>query len=239
MDANIKSNVTYEQFEACAREFVALSDKIGDGWELRSSRTSTETVFLAKNCTRVLASDQALTEDDGAQCLEEAASIEESDPAVLQCTDSSTSISQPLSNELVMSKGGQSTPTVHLEYHIVYSISYEVPVLYLNASYSNGRQLPLEDTWRLISERFTTTETDKWGLLTQQEHPLLSRPFYYIHPCYTARVMGQATSLRREGESHSADVSCDKHTSSGNYLVTWLSMFGALVGLKVPLGYCI
>lgn len=89
--------------------------------------------------------------------------------------------------------------TVHVEYHILHSVSYQVPVLYFNAAFSNGQSLVLEDIWELLSSDFVSQKADRWRLVTQQEHPYLGRPFYHIHPCHTATVMGKAMQCLADG----------------------------------------
>ena len=86
----------------------------------------------------------------------------------------------------------------------------------------------------------------KWGLVTQQEHPLLFRPFYHIHPCHTATVMERAVQTHRPQGGDEDGAGRDKEvvwedgfdrTPPPHYLLSWLSMFGPVVGLSVPLSY--
>lgn len=55
------------------------------------------------------------------------------------------------------------------------------------------------------------------GSISQQEHPILGLPFYYIHPCDTASLMSQV------------DLS-----NINYYIMSWLSFFGPLIGLYLP-----
>lgn len=101
-------------------------------------------------------------------------------------------------------------------YHIIYSLSYSVPVLYFNAYHENGKLLSLDEIWNKIPKCYLS-EIDKWSTITQQEHPILGIPYFMIHPCYTADFM--------------------KNHSMNNYLITWLSTVGPLAGLKLSLEY--
>lgn len=290
-----KLYLSYDEFESCAREFVAISSKLGDGWEERSvqipSNPERKTVFLMKRLSMVIndcndLEDQRENEHTRLEQLENGEGLdieEENDPAIIS-PPSPGNTSQHASNlpdvdlvltpNVAMSAAEPSNSpllSAYVEYHIVHSFSYEVPVLYFNATYSNGRQLSLKDTWKLLSDRFVSGDMDRWGLVSQQEHPLLHCPFYHIHPCHTAKVMAQArktlgemkVSAEIEGEGGKREnkdlpnnmVACsggDGRTSGfeegeklnesrlksePNYLVTWLSTFGPLVGLKVPLEY--
>ncbi len=210
----------YERYESCAREFVELSSKLGDGWELKTVKICSEParVFLTKTTSHIidLSSTNPLSTSEALLDLAGGASELDDiiDPAVAKHT------------------GTQHT--VNVEYHIVYSDSYEVPILYFNAMQLNGKQLALDDIWKIVSTTLTSTSTDRWSLISQQEHPLLCRPFYHVHPCHTAKVMGQALSIT----SGSRNTSCSNEHSNGvNYLISWLSVFGPLVGLSVSLAY--
>uniref|UniRef100_A0A1A8RH74 Ubiquitin-like-conjugating enzyme ATG10 n=1 Tax=Nothobranchius rachovii TaxID=451742 RepID=A0A1A8RH74_9TELE len=63
--------------------------------------------------------------------------------------------------------------------------------------------------------------------LSQQEHPLLGQPFFYLHPCKTEEFMKLVLTAAE-----------DKHRPM-NYVLLWLSLVGPAVGLDVPLEYCI
>ena len=65
---------------------------------------------------------------------------------------------------------------VNFEYHIAYSTSYCVPVLYFRACYNDGKFVRLDKT--LDSNE-----------VTQAEHPVLGTPFFFIHPCETKSML--------------------------------------------------
>ncbi|KAJ9591104.1 hypothetical protein L9F63_002385, partial [Diploptera punctata] len=106
------------------------------------------------------------------------------------------------------------------EYHVMYNQSYSVPTLHFNAWRSDGALLSLEEVWgRALKCYRGSLEDDKWTVLTQQEHPILRRPFYTLHPCRTAEFL---ESLKEK---------------SSNILITWLSTFGPVVGLLLDFQY--
>ncbi|XP_072025034.1 ubiquitin-like-conjugating enzyme ATG10 isoform X3 [Amphiura filiformis] len=112
------------------------------------------------------------------------------------------------------------------EYHIVYSSSYSVPVLYFTACKSDGKLLSLDEVWQAIPEYYQTRlQHQRWTFITQQEHPYLGRPFFQLHPCHTADLM------------HAVLPQGTDSTKRSNYLVTWLSSVGPVVGLSLPLVY--
>ncbi|GIX71188.1 ubiquitin-like-conjugating enzyme ATG10 [Caerostris darwini] len=88
-------------------------------------------------------------------------------------------------------------------YHIIYSQSYSVPVLWFTAHYEDGKLLSLEELWKSIPNCFKTNEPNtKWNMLTQQEHPILGIPYFTVHPCYTADLLSACCS--------------------SNYVISWL-----------------
>jgi ubiquitin-like-conjugating enzyme ATG10 len=95
------------------------------------------------------------------------------------------------------------------EYSVLYSESYEVPVMYFSASDQNGAHVPLDKI-------LTARPKDLSMIVNQVEHPLLFRPFYMIHPCRTRDFM-------------------EPHLVANNdcYLISWLSIISTLLGLKL------
>ncbi|GFS32142.1 ubiquitin-like-conjugating enzyme ATG10 [Nephila pilipes] len=103
-------------------------------------------------------------------------------------------------------------------YHIIYSHSYSVPILWFTAHHEDGKLLSLEELWKQIPSCFKNNEPDsKWNILTQQEHPILGIPYFMVHPCYTADLLSTC--------------------SSSNYIISWLSIVGPVAGLTLSLKY--
>ncbi|XP_023232880.1 ubiquitin-like-conjugating enzyme ATG10 isoform X2 [Centruroides sculpturatus] len=110
---------------------------------------------------------------------------------------------------------------VTYEYHIVYSLSYAVPVMYFTAWKEDGSTLLLEEIWSRVPKYYQDQlKNQRWTMLSQQEHPILGRPFFTIHPCHTSELMKNVLSVAEKQESF-------------NYLVSWLSIVGPIVGLEV------
>ncbi|PWA34762.1 autophagocytosis-associated family protein [Artemisia annua] len=136
---------------------------------------------------------------------------------------SSNDHEEPLDNAtLVHSSDGDG---YRYDFHVVYSSSYRVPVLYFRAHSSDGQPLSLEE----IEKNLPTTSANaliesKWTFITQQEHPYLNRPWYTLHPCGTSEWM----KLLFEGD--------DSTTKRGKeqYLISWFSVAGQVFGLKLP-----
>ncbi|KAJ4730374.1 ubiquitin-like-conjugating enzyme ATG10 [Melia azedarach] len=115
----------------------------------------------------------------------------------------------------------------YYDFHVVYSASYRVPVLYFRAYCSSGQPLALDEIEKdLPSCSAKVLLESKWTFITQEEHPYLNRPWYKLHPCGTSEWM----KLLFLGDT--------RHTKSGvkfeQYLVSWFSVVGQVVGLRIP-----
>lgn len=97
------------------------------------------------------------------------------------------------------------------EFHVIYNISYQVPVLCFNAIkpsklldvytqkeikifkiyfITDGSLLTLEECWKLFNKNNPECKTlDMGTVLTQMEHPILFKPFLTLHPCRTAEIL--------------------------------------------------
>ena len=198
----------YEEFVRNARDLVAMSDRLGDGWELRHVRATDgpeETTFLVKRSC-VVSTELHPVLSETSSDAGEPENIEDEDPATLPC-------------------GEKSQEAVNFEYHVIYSPSYQVPVLFFTATFHSGRLVPLRDIWRFVSPVHVTRESGmEWESVTQQEHPILCRPFYHIHPCHTSTIMATALTSNKDKEKL-------------NYLLSWLTIFGPTIGLNVSIDY--
>uniref|UniRef100_A0A0E0RHP7 Ubiquitin-like-conjugating enzyme ATG10 n=1 Tax=Oryza rufipogon TaxID=4529 RepID=A0A0E0RHP7_ORYRU len=118
-----------------------------------------------------------------------------------------------------------SSESVHIyDYHVVYSFSYKVPVLYFQGHQAGGQLLTLDEIKEdLPSHSLKLLGESKWTFITREEHPHFSRPWFTLHPCGTSDCM----KLLLEGVENK-----DQHVQ---YLPAWLSVVGQAVGLKIPL----
>ncbi|XP_068941145.1 ubiquitin-like-conjugating enzyme ATG10 isoform X3 [Petaurus breviceps papuanus] len=119
-----------------------------------------------------------------------------------------------------------TSEVIRYEYHVLYSCSYRVPVLYFRASFLDGRPLTLKEIWDGVHQFYKVRLLQEpWSTITQQEHPILGQPFFVLHPCKTNEFM---TSLLENSEKNSRNM---------NYITSWLSIVGPVVGLNLPLSY--
>ncbi|KAL2488392.1 Ubiquitin-like-conjugating enzyme ATG10 [Forsythia ovata] len=115
----------------------------------------------------------------------------------------------------------------HYDFHIVYSTSYRVPVLYFRAYRSDGQTLLSDKIEKDIPPNSAKLLTkSKWTFITQEDHPQLNRPWYTLHPCGTTDWM--KLLLTNEDSVGQDEVASEK------YLVSWFSVVGQVFGLKIP-----
>ncbi|CAN4086104.1 unnamed protein product [Withania somnifera] len=117
----------------------------------------------------------------------------------------------------------------HYDFHVVYSPSFRVPVLYFRAYCSDGELAAIEDLEKDFPA-YTAQELaiSKWTFITQEEHPYLNRPWYILHPCGTSDWMKLLFSNEPSVVSQGG-VAFEK------YLTSWFSVVSPIVGFKIPL----
>ncbi|XP_010547172.1 PREDICTED: ubiquitin-like-conjugating enzyme ATG10 [Tarenaya hassleriana] len=123
----------------------------------------------------------------------------------------------------------QQNEAHYYDFHIVYSASYGVPVLYFRGYCSDGQPVSLDAIEKDLPTCSTSLLVEsKWTFITQEEHPYLNRPWFKLHPCGT----GEWTKLLFQSGSSNSN---EHRRPVELYLVSWFSVVGRVVGLKVPL----
>ncbi|XP_071995398.1 ubiquitin-like-conjugating enzyme ATG10 isoform X2 [Engystomops pustulosus] len=211
MDSESRNNMILgeKKFRYFCLEFLKHSQDIGDDWEWKNVQGEEEG-YLSKTCyqTRVTKSDGKKHEQEdeilSTITLEGDHEVEDDDNCVLP-------------------QGSLQSEVINYEYHVLYSISYQAPVLYFRASFLDGTPLTLDAIWARVHDSYKPRLLHgPWETITQQEHPILGQPFFVLHPCRTNEFMSSIQgSARREG----------------NYITSWLSTVGPVVGLSLPLSY--
>lgn len=104
--------------------------------------------------------------------------------------------------------------------HVIFSEAFSVPVLYLNVHKSNGKSFNYDELYAHFNLK--RDEDGSQMILSQQEHPLLFTPFYFVHPCRTLDWMRASR--------------CDDVTPR-NPTLKWLSFVLASFNIPLDLRY--
>ncbi|KAJ2801341.1 E2-like conjugating enzyme atg10 [Coemansia guatemalensis] len=125
----------------------------------------------------------------------------------------------------------------YVEYHIVYSRTWRVPVVYVRAYQTDeaGNMQAVLEVGRVVdllvtdnAVRGAMAAVDFGGALGIQDHPVLGHPFLYLHPCHTATLLRAVVAPSSDDESSAVQIGMD------NYVAAWLSLVGPAVGLALP-----
>lgn len=123
-----------------------------------------------------------------------------------------------------------------INYDIVYSPTYQVPVLYITfqqppgASITDPRTVTptsVDQVHELLvpaSAQAQIKDVGVMGALSMTDHPVTGTPAYFVHPCRTAEVMGDLFGSADNGASDDWNM----------YLLIWIGLVGGSVGLDVP-----
>ena len=119
-----------------------------------------------------------------------------------------------------------------VRYDVVYSPSYQVPVLYLTfVEATTSKSIPLPSAAEiyemLVPQGFKAPMRDigVMGALSMAEHPITGMPAYFVHPCRTQEALAPLLGDMSDNIGFEPAV---------EYLLLWFGVIGASVGLSVP-----
>ncbi|XTI86692.1 hypothetical protein V2W45_1341577 [Cenococcum geophilum] len=112
-----------------------------------------------------------------------------------------------------------------VEYDIVLSPTYQVPVLYFRIRDAGCALPPSIDTlYRYVIPKQFKSQVESFGIIggiTMTEHPVTNLPVFFVHPCNTAAAL--------EASFHGREI------TSEQYMQLWIGTVGWHVGLRVPI----
>lgn len=244
-------SISLEEFNEQCEAFCQLDDIRDDGWMLCQSHdissSGVPTVYARKESHVIpsrISVDTDIESSSAAEYLFDNVQwdVEESDHEAQQMD---RGMPDAISSN-VENMGSRATGACLLEFevHIAYSEMFCVPVLYFRVTkkrISDGKTIHLtnDDVFREIvtiihhherhdemaSSHVVPQDVDPWTFVTQGEHPVLGTVFHYVHPCQTRDVMDQVQSV---------DWDVGEDQVNFNYILSWLSTYGSVIGLHVP-----
>ncbi|KAJ5736683.1 uncharacterized protein N7483_001808, partial [Penicillium malachiteum] len=115
-------------------------------------------------------------------------------------------------------------PRLQVDYDIVLSPTYQVPVLYfaLRWLHQNG-PIGLDAVYQyLVPEQYQSQvkSVGVMGGISLGYHPDSGTPAFFVHPCNTADAMAQVADAQS--------------ITPGTYLLIWLGLVGHCVNLHIP-----
>ncbi|XP_057177452.1 ubiquitin-like-conjugating enzyme ATG10 [Triplophysa rosa] len=140
-------------FRLCCQLFLQHSVTIQDGWSWEEIKGADEG-FMRKTVLIPVRSDASHHED--------VCSVR---------TENTDSLTEELQADVEDEAAGLQAVCQRYEYHVVYSSSYQIPVLYFRVSTLDGRSVSLEDVWSNVHPNYRQRlRQEPWDTLTQQPY---------------------------------------------------------------------
>lgn len=118
---------------------------------------------------------------------------------------------------------GQHTETVLCEFHIVYHVIYQTPVLYFRVAKLDGSPFRVDTHVGGLHLPGSKSEST---VVSMEEHPVLGAPFWFLHPCETSSAMQLLMQQREED------------LDQPSFVLAWLSLVAPLTHIN-PASYII
>uniref|UniRef100_K3XAD0 Ubiquitin-like-conjugating enzyme ATG10 n=1 Tax=Globisporangium ultimum (strain ATCC 200006 / CBS 805.95 / DAOM BR144) TaxID=431595 RepID=K3XAD0_GLOUD len=118
---------------------------------------------------------------------------------------------------------GKQTQTVICDFHIVYHVIYQTPVLYFRVTRLDGT--PVRISAQIGGLRLPGSKADS-TFVSVEEHPVLGTPFWFLHPCETSAAMELLLHQQCPASETASDPPYPK------YLLAWLSLVQPLTRIN-------
>ena len=116
-------------------------------------------------------------------------------------------------------QGSEKEP-IQWDFSIIYSEAYRAPVLYFRVQTLEGSPCGRSKVLDLLPKQAII---DSWDFVSQEEHPFLGSPYFFLHPCQTNSRLS-LVMMGSDGENICI-------------LWTWMSMVLPAIGQPIPSSY--
>ncbi len=127
---------------------------------------------------------------------------------------------------------GDETPAISIQwsFSIVYSNTFQVPVLYFHVQDHSGAPCTRSQVIRWLRQNMTASadeefDVNSWDFVSQEQHPHTGFPSYFLHPCRTSERMKLLQQSAPSTQDNPARI---------NFLFVWMSMILPTVNHPVP-----
>lgn len=249
----------------CLQEIVKQSsNRNNDGdddafallhWDIKRDTTMGSSMYLKHGAITT----SHLDESTGRRHLQKqpAAPQEASDQLLeLEEVDPLEDDSILVDSELQHTIGGENSPVVSIQwaFSVVYSDTYQVPVLYFHVQNSHGSPCSRSQVVQLLSPKASSIDDDdnadgegglkevgttesSWEFASQEQHPHTGFPSYFLHPCQTSarmKLLQEVASVVPLDSASGGGDDDDDSSSNINFLWAWMSMILPAVNHTIP-----
>ncbi|XP_048511873.1 ubiquitin-like-conjugating enzyme ATG10 isoform X2 [Athalia rosae] len=159
--------ITWEKFLEDVEAIVTTSDKIGDGWELVGDKSVPGMAYISRQVKTHVPCDYPIDE-----------------PTNREDVDWLENLESGMAKDPFEAASKAERPLIVL-HHVLWSISYSVPVLYFNGWKSGCNPISVEVAQKL-------TKNDQvlgYAEMSQAIHPIVGTPFLQLHPCKSQELL--------------------------------------------------
>jgi ubiquitin-like-conjugating enzyme ATG10 len=253
-------NISYTEFYESAKAVVkALNDVQHDDeacshqlsmsrWEIRRSTTDDGISYLYHPPINVVFSYTKIVKDEardteGEEILD-IADLE--DDTILQDVDAYRGSNSTADAIATTDAGKQTTTTttnLQWNFSVVYSDTYQVPVLYFTVQdfvtgNTCGRQKVLDCLLRKKQHEDEQEEAhDTWEFISQEQHPILNIPSFFLHPCQSSQRLHLLLQAQRQDTCDDSNNDEDKKGSKLTIVWIWMAMILPAVNHPIPPTY--
>lgn len=130
-----------------------------------------------------------------------------------------------------------------VNFSIIFSETYAVPVLYFHAQDMNGsphcrsKVLQWLAPFSQLGEKHRQGDLDEeasWEFVSQEQHPVTGIPSYFLHPCQTAERMALLTRIDPAFTTKTTTLVAKTEKKKPLDLWSWMSMILPAVRFAIP-----